>query len=147
MTEEEKNVNQKAESENTEDANKPDLTVVMPEPNRVVMPAEVYKEQPLSLQVFANFYISKFDEDDLEIMSLYDQVHNTVDINKYLLNNIHFPRKTLVKHALQYHDYNFKAILDEIVKDEQIDPETMLTFESWGTWYEKRRAKITGSLS
>lgn len=146
MTEEEKNTNQKAEEEKEEDEN-PDLKVVMPEANRVTMEPEEFKEQPDYLKVFANFYIAQFDLDDLEIINLYDKEHNMVDINKYLLNNIHFPRKTLIKHVLQYHDYNFKALLDEISKDEDIDPKEMKTYEDWSTWYEKRRGKIAGSLS
>ncbi|ARD06269.1 hypothetical protein B1745_00810 [Lactobacillus amylolyticus] len=146
MTEEEKNTNQKAEEEKDEDEN-PDFKVVMPKANRVTMEPEEFKEQPDYLKVFANFYIAQFGLDDLEIINLYDKNHNMVDINKYLLNNIHFPRKTLIKHVLQYHDYNFKALLDEISKDEDIDPEQMKTYEDWNTWYEKRRTKIPGSLS
>ena len=146
MTEEEKNTNQKAEEEKDEDEN-PDLKVVMPKADRVTMEPEEFKEQPDYLKVFANFYIAQFGIDDLEIIHLYDKNHNMVDINKYLLNNIHFPRKTLIKHVLQYHDYNFKALLDEISKDEDIDPKQMKTYEDWNTWYEKRRAKIPGSLS
>lgn len=146
MTEEEKNTNQKAEEEKDEDEN-PEFKVVMPKANRVTMEPEEFKEQPDYLKVFANFYIAQFGLDDLEIINLYDKNHNMVDINKYLLNNIHFPRKTLIKHVLQYHDYNFKALLDEISKDEDIDPEQMKTYEDWNTWYEKRRTKIPGSLS
>lgn len=146
LTEEEKNTNQKVEEEE-KDEEKSEFTVEMPEANRVVMEPEVFKEQPDYLKVFANFYIAQFDQDDLEIINLYDNSHNMVDINKYLLNNIHFPRKTLVAHALQYHDYNFKAILDEIAKDEDIDPTTMNTYEDWDSWYERRRNKIQNSLS
>lgn len=146
MTEEEKNTNQKAEEEEKEEEN-PELKVVMPEANRVTMEPEEFKEQPDYLKIFANFYIAQFDLDDLEIINLYDKSHNMIDINKYLLNNIHFPRKTLIKHVLQYHDYNFKALLDEISKDEDIDPKEMKTYEDWSTWYEKRRGKIAGSLS
>ncbi|MBD5430937.1 MAG: hypothetical protein HDR41_00470 [Lactobacillus sp.] len=146
MTEEEKNTNQKAEEEKKEDS-KPDMTVVMPEAERVTMDPEVYKEQPDYMKVFASFYISHFDLDDLEIINLYDKNHNTVDINKYILYNKHFSRKNLVKHVLQYHEHNFKALLDEIVADEGIDPESMVTYDAWEDWYEKRRGKIEGSLS
>ncbi|RVU69853.1 MULTISPECIES: hypothetical protein [Lactobacillus] len=147
MTEEEKNTNQKAEDQAKDEDENSDLEVVMPEANRVTMPAEEYKDQPDYLKTFANFYIAKFGEDDLEIINLYDENHNMVDINKYLLNNIHFPRKVLIKHVLQYHDYNFKNLLNEISKDEDIDPENMKTYEDWDAWYEKRRGKIAGSLS
>ena len=147
MTEEEKNTNQKAEEEEKEEDENPDLKVVMPEANRVTMEPEEFKEQPDYLKVFANFYIAQFDLDDLEIINLYDKNHNMVDINKYLLNNIKFPRKTLIKHVLQYHDYNFQALLDEISKEEDIDPKEMKTYEDWDAWYEKRRSKIPGSLS
>ena len=147
MTEEEKNTNQKAEDQDEKDEENPDLEVVMPEANRVTMEPEQFKEQPDYLKVFANFYIAQFDQDDLEIINLYDTNHNMVDINKYLLNNIHFPRKTLIKHVLEYHDYNFKAILDEITKEEDIDPENMKTYDDWNNWYEDRRGRIPGSLS
>ena len=147
MTEEEKNTNQKAEDQDEKDEENPDLEVVMPEANRVTMEPEQFKEQPDYLKVFANFYIAQFDQDDLEIMNLYDKNHNMVDINRYLLNNIHFPRKTLIKHVLEYHDYNFKAILDEITKEEDIDPENMKTYDDWNNWYEDRRGRIPGSLS
>lgn len=145
MTEEEKNTNQKAEEENKDE--NPDLKVVMPEANRTTMAPEEYKEQPDYLKVFANFYIAQFNLDDLEIINLYDTNHNMVDINDYLLNNIHFSRKNLVKHVLQYHDYNFEAILDEIAKKEDIDPKEMKTYDDWSNWYEKRRAEIPHSLS
>ena len=147
MTEEEKNTNQKAEDQDEKDEENPDLEVVMPEANRVTMEPEQFKEQPDYLKVFANFYIAQFDQDDLEIINLYDKNHNMVDINKYLLNNILFPRKTLIKHVLEYHDYNFKAILDEITKEEDIDPENMKTYDDWNNWYEDRRGRIPGSLS
>lgn len=147
MTEEEKNTNQKAEDQEETDEENPDLEVVMPEPNRVTMDPEEFKDQPDYLKIFANFYIAQFDQDDLEIINLYDKNHNMVDINKYLLNNIKFPRKSLIKHVLQYHDYNFKALLDEISKEEDIDPKEMKTYEDWDAWYEKRRSKIPGSLS
>ena len=147
MTEEEKNTNQKAEDQDEKDEENPDLEVVMPEANRVTMEPEQFKEQPDYLKVFANFYIAQFDQDDLEIINLYDKNHNMVDINKYLLNNIHFPRKTLIKHVLEYHDYNYKAILDEITKEEDIDPENMKTYDDWNNWYEDRRGRIPGSLS
>lgn len=147
MTEEEKNTNQKAEDQDEKDEENPDLEVVMPEANRVTMEPEQFKEQSDYLKVFANFYIAQFDQDDLEIINLYDKNHNMVDINKYLLNNIHFPRKTLIKHVLEYHDYNFKAILDEITKEEDIDPENMKTYDDWNNWYEDRRGRIPGSLS
>lgn len=140
---EEKNTNQNVEETEEND----DLKVVMPEPNRVTMDAEEYKEQPEYLKVFANFYIAHFDSRDLEIMNLYDTNHNIVDINHYLMDNIHFPRKTLVKHVLQYHDYNFKNLLDEMKKQENIDPESFSTFEDWDEWYEKRRSEIQSALS
>lgn len=148
MTEEEKNTNQQAEEqEEKEEDKKEEFKIVMPEANRVTMDQEEFKEQPDYLKIFANFYIAQFDQDDLEIINLYDKNHNMVDINKYLLNSIHFPRKTLIKHVLQYHDYNFEALLDEIAKDEDIDPKEMKTYEDWDAWYEKRRSKIPGSLS
>lgn len=119
----------------------------MPEAKLVVMDQEEFKEQPDYLKVFANFYIAEFDGRDLEIMNLYDTDHNIVDINNYLRNNIHFPRKTLVKHVLQWHDYNFKNLLDEMKKKENIDPESMNTYEAWEDWYEKRRSEIQSALS
>ena len=36
---------------------------------------------------------------------------------------------------------------EEIKKDEDIDPESMTTYEAWADWYEARRKKIPGSLS
>ena len=147
LTEEEKSINQNAEGQDTEKEEQ-DTTfdVVMPEANRVVMDKEEVKEQPEYLKTFANFYIAHFDQDDLEIMNLFDNSHNTVDINKYLLDNINFPRKKLIDHVLHTHDYNFKNLLKEIAK-EDVDPENMTTFEDWDSWYENRRAKIEGSLS
>ena len=145
LTEEEKNAQAQAYKE-TEEEND-DLKVVMPEANKTTMPKEEFKEQPDYLKVFANFYIAQFDEDDLEIINLYDENHNMVDINSYLLNNIHFPRKKLVEHVLQYHDYNFKNLLDVMVEKTGIKPEDMLTYEAWDKWYEEQRAKISSSLS
>ena len=49
-----------------------DFKVVMPEANKTTMPQEEFKEQPDYLKVFANFYIAEFDEDDLEVINLYD---------------------------------------------------------------------------
>lgn len=146
MTEEEKNTNQKAEDTEDKDED-PRFEVKMPEPNRVTMQQEEFKEQPDYLKVFANFYIAQFNLDDLEIINLYDKNHNMVDINDYLLNNIHFSRKNLIKHVLQYHDYNFQNLLDEIAKEEKIDPKEMKTYEDWDKWQEERRSKIPSSLS
>ncbi|MBW8061812.1 hypothetical protein [Lactobacillus helveticus] len=144
MTEEEKNAQAQADKETEEND---DLKVVMPEANKTTMPKEEFKEQPDYLKVFANFYIAQFDEDDLEIINLYDEKHNMVDINSYLLNNLHFPRKKLIDHVLQYHDYNFKNLLDVMIEKTGVKPEDMLTYEAWDKWYEEQRAKISSSLS
>lgn len=144
MTEEEKNAQAQADKETEEND---DLKVVMPEANKTTMPKEEFKEQPDYLKVFANFYIVQFDEDDLEIINLYDEKHNMVDINSYLLNNIHFPRKKLLDHVLQYHDYNFKNLLDVMIEKTGVKPEDMLTYEAWDKWYKEQRAKISSSLS
>ncbi|AUI73554.1 MAG: hypothetical protein DQL95_01025 [Lactobacillus helveticus] len=144
MTEEEKNAQAQADKETEEND---DLKVVMPEANKTTMPKEEFKEQPDYLKVFANFYIAQFDEDDLEIINLYDEKHNMVDINSYLLNNIHFPRKKLLDHVLQYHDYNFKNLLDVMIEKTGVKPEDMLTYEAWDKWYKEQRAKISSSLS
>lgn len=144
LTEEEKNAQAQADKETEEND---DLKVVMPEANKTTMPKEEFKEQPDYLKVFANFYIAQFDEDDLEIINLYDEKHNIVDINSYLSNNIHFPRKKLIDHVLQYHDYNFKNLLDVMIEKTGVKPEDMLTYEAWDKWYEEQRAKISSSLS
>ncbi len=144
LTEEEKNAQAQADKETEEND---DLKVVMPEANKTTMPKEEFKEQPDYLKVFANFYIAQFDEDDLEIINLYDEKHNMVDINSYLSNNIHFPRKKLIDHVLQYHDYNFKNLLDVMIEKTGVKPEDMLTYEAWDKWYEEQRAKISSSLS
>lgn len=144
MTEEEKNAQAQADKETEEND---DLKVVMPEANKTTMPKEEFKEQPDYLKVFANFYIAQFDEDDLEIINLYDEKHNMVDINSYLLNNIHFSRKKLLDHVLQYHDYNFKNLLDVMIEKTGVKPESMLTYEAWDKWYKEQRAKISSSLS
>lgn len=144
LTEEEKNAQAQADKETEEND---DLKVVMPEANKTTMPKEEFKEQPDYLKVFANFYIAQFDEDDLEIINLYDEKHNMVDINSYLLNNIHFPRKKLIDHVLQYHDYNFKNLLDVMIEKTGVKPEDMLTYEAWDKWCEEQRAKISSSLS
>lgn len=144
MTEEEKNAQAQADKETEEND---DLKVVMPEANKTTMPKEEFKEQPDYLKVFANFYIAQFDEDDLEIINFYDEKHNMVDINSYLLNNIHFPRKKLIDHVLQYHDYNFKNLLDVMIEKTGVKPEDMLTYAAWDKWYEEQRAKISSSLS
>ena len=144
LTEEEKNAQAQADKETEEND---DLKVIMPEANKTTMPKEEFKEQPDYLKVFANFYIAQFDEDDLEIINLYDEKHNIVDINSYLSNNIHFPRKKLIDHVLQYHDYNFKNLLDVMIEKTGVKPEDMLTYEAWDKWYEEQRAKISSSLS
>lgn len=144
LTEEEKNAQAQADKETEEND---DLKVVMPEANKTTMPKEEFKEQPDYLKVFANFYIAQFDEDDLEIINLYDEKHNMVDINSYLSNNIHFPRKKLIDHVLQYHDYNFKNLLDVMIEKTGVKPEDMLTYEAWDKWYEEQRTKISSSLS
>ena len=73
MTEDKKNTKETQEKEEFE--------VVMPEANRVEMPATEFKEQPDYLKTFANFYISKFDESDLEIMDVYDVNNDVIEIN------------------------------------------------------------------
>ena len=111
------------------------------------MPQEEFKEQPDYLKVFATFYIAEVDEDDLEVINLYDENHNMVDINRYVLNNIHFPRKKLVDHVLQYHDYNFKDLLKAMDEKTGVKPEEMLTYDAWETWDEDQRTKIHSALS
>lgn len=148
MTEEEKNTKQAEEAATDEEEEDSDeFEVVMPEANRVTMPEEQYEEEPDYLKVFANFYIAEFNAKDLEIMNSFDKNHNCVDINKYLQNNIHFPRKVLIKHVLHLHAYNFQNLLDAISKKTDLDYKNLKTYEDWVNWYEDRRRQIPGSLS
>ena len=119
----------------------------MPEPERVTMPAREVADQPAYLVNFANFYVSSFERDDLEIISEFDEDHNMVNINHYLLLNQPFSRKNLVKHVLIDHAHNFQAILDKMTAETGVDPEAMTTYEDWSKWYEAERAKIESSLS
>ena len=124
MTEDKKNTKETQEKEEFE--------VVMPEANRVEMPATEFKEQPDYLKTFANFYISKFDESDLEIMDVYDGNHDVIEINTYLTNNMAFSRQNLVKHVLN---------------QTGVDPQNMKTYEDWEKWYTDRRNEIKQTLS
>lgn len=150
MTENENNIkdttNEKDTANETEEEND-EIKVVMPKATWTTMPQEQFKEQPEYLQVFANFYIAKFNQRDLEVMSTYDVNSNMVDINHYLMDNIHFIRKELVRHVLQYHDKNFNQLVDEIVRQDQIDKQSMTSYEDWDNWYEQRRNNFSTSLS
>jgi hypothetical protein len=144
LTEKENNIKDTT-SENEQEND--EIKVVMPEATWTTMPQEQFKEQPEYLQVFTNFYIAKFNQRDLEVMSTYDVNSNMVDINHYLVDNIHFTRKELVRHALQYHDNNFHQLVDEIVRQDHIDKESMTSYEDWDNWYEERRNNFSTSLS
>lgn len=150
MTENENNIkdttNEKDTANETEEEND-EIKVVMPKATWTTMPQEQFKEQPEYLQVFANFYIAKFNQRDLEVMSTYDVNSNMVDINHYLMDNIHFIRKELVRHVLQYHDNDFNQLVDEIVRQDQIDKQSMTSYEDWDNWYEQRRNNFSTSLS
>lgn len=124
-----------------------DLEVVVPQANWKTMPQEEFTSQPDYLQIFADFYIAQFNERDLEIMDAYDTDANMVDINHYIIDNINFSRRELVKHVLQYHGQNFQNLVDEIVKQDNIAPTEMTTYQDWENWYEDRRSHITNSLS
>lgn len=143
MTEEEKN----AQVDNQQDQTTDEFEVVMPEATRSEMTATGFKDQPDYLENFANFYISKFNQNDLEIMNLFDKNHNIVDIDDYLINNQSFSRKELVKHVLNIHDYNFENLLKEINSETGLDAEKLASYEDWDTWYESRRKLIPGTLS
>jgi hypothetical protein len=150
LTENENNIkdttNEKDTANETEEEND-EIKVVMPKATWTTMPQEQFKEQPEYLQVFANFYIAKFNQRDLEVMSTYDVNSNMVDINHYLMDNIHFIRKELVRHVLQYHDNDFNQLVDEIVRQDQIDKQSMTSYEDWDNWYEQRRNNFSTSLS
>ena len=139
MTEDKKNTKETQEKEEFE--------VVMPEANRVEMPATEFKEQPDYLKTFANFYISKFDESDLEIMDVYDGNHDVIEINTYLTNNMAFSRQNLVKHVLNIHANRFLDMLNNIQKHTGVDPQNMKTYEDWVKWYTDRRNENKQTLS
>ena len=139
MTEDKKNTEETQEKEEFE--------VVMPEANRVEMPATEFKEQPDYLKTFANFYISKFDESDLEIMDVYDGNHDVIEINTYLTNNMAFSRQNVVKHVLNIHAERFMDMLNNIQKQTGVDPQNMKTYEDWNKWYTDRRNEIKQTLS
>lgn len=141
MTEEEKK-NQEGQEEENED-----LEVVVPEANKTDMTKHEFKEEPDYLVNFANFYIAKFDESDLEIINTFDEHHDMVDINLYLTNNIDFSRKALIKHVLDVHDYNFQRLLDEIKAKTGLSPESLKTYEDWDNWYTDQRGQLPQSLS
>lgn len=139
MTEDKKNTEETQEKEEFE--------VFMPEANRVEMPATEFKEQPDYLKTFANFYISKFDESDLEIMDVYDGNHDVIEINTYLTNNMAFSRQNLVKHVLNIHANRFLDMLNNIQKQTGVDSQNMKTYEDWEKWYTDRRNEIKQTLS
>lgn len=144
MTEKENNIK---EQDNEQEQENEDLKVVMPDAEWTTMPDEEFDEQPDYLKVFTDFYIAKFNQRDLEIMNMYDVNSNMVDINHYVIDNINFGRRELVKHALQYHANNFQGIVDEIVKQDKVEPEKMTSYKDWDNWYEDRRDNISTSLS
>ena len=147
MTEKENNSTDKDNEKEQEKDKKEEIKVVMPDPEWTTMPQEEFAEQPDHLTVFADFYIAKFNQNDLEIMNLYDDNSNMVDINHYLLDNIHFSRKELVKHVLQYHAQNFQNIIDQIADKDNVDATKMTSYDDWDNWYEDRRNNIPTSLS
>lgn len=144
MTEDTQN-NTKNEQEAVEEDEQ--FKVVVPEAERVEMPAIQYAEQPDYLKVFANFYISKFEESDLEIMDTFDGNHDVVEINIYITNNAIFSRKTLIKHILNVHADRFKDILANIKEKTGTDPESMKTYADWDNWYDDQRNQITQTMS
>lgn len=144
MTEKENNIK---EQDNEQEQENEDLKVVMPDAEWTTMPDEEFDEQPDYLKVFTDFYIAKFNQRDLEIMNMYDVNSNMVDINHYVIDNINFGRRELVKHSLQYHANNFQSIVDEIVKQDNVEPEKMTSYKDWDNWYEDRRDNISTSLS
>ena len=147
MTEKENNSTDKDNEKEQEKDEKEEIKVVMPDAEWTTMPQEEFAEQSEHLTVFADFYISKFNQRDLEIMNLYDDNSNMVDINHYLLDNIHFSRKELVKHVLQYHAQNFQSIIDQIADKDNVDATKMTSYDDWDNWYEDRRNNIPTSLS
>ena len=144
LTEKENNIK---EQDNEQEQENEDLKVVMPDAEWTTMPDEEFDEQPDYLKVFTDFYIAKFNQRDLEIMNMYDVNSNMVDINHYVIDNINFGRRELIKHALQYHANNFQSIVDEIVKQDKVEPEKMTSYTDWDNWYENRRDNISTSLS
>ena len=142
MTEESK---KNTEEENVEEDER--FEVVMPEANRVEMPKAEFAEQPDYLKVFADFYISRFEAADLEIMESYDGNHNMIEINTYITNNEAFTRSNLVKHVLNVHAKRFEEILANIKDKTGVDPESMKTYADWDKWYLDRRNEIQQSMS
>lgn len=134
-------------NENPEEEENEEIEVVIPEPNRVEMPATEYKEQPEYLKNFANFYIARFEEVDLEIMDSFDDNHNVAEINRYIINNESFSRKDLIKHVLQVHSDRFENLLTNIKSETGIDPEELKTYADWNKWYVDCRNKIIETLS
>lgn len=142
MTEESK---KNTEEENLEEDEK--FKVVIPEANRVEMPKAEFPEQPDYLKVFADFYISRFEAADLEIMESYDGNHNMIEINTYITNNDSFSRSNLIKHVLNIHAKRFEEILANIKDKTGADPESMKTYADWDQWYLDRRNEIQQSMS
>ena len=136
-------------TESTENVEEEDeqFKVVMPEAERTEMPAVQFAEQPDYLKVFANFYVSKFEETDLEIMDTFDGNHDVIEINTYLINNEPFGRRNLVKHVLNVHADRFKNILNNIKEKTGADPESMKTYEDWSAWYTEQRNNIPQTMS
>lgn len=150
LTEKENNIkdtDNEKEQDKEKELKEEELKVVMPEATWTTMPQTEFTEQPDYLQVFTYFYIAKFNQQDLEIMNLYDTNSNMVDINHYLLDNIHFEQKELMQHALQYHAQNLQNIVDEIIRQDNIKAAEMTSYDDWDNWYENRRDNISTSLS
>lgn len=148
MTEEENKIKeQEQEQDQEKEKENNELKVVMPDAEWTTMSEQKFADQPEYLKVFTDFYLAKFNQRDLEIMNMYDVNSNMVDINHYVMDNINFGRRELIRHALQYHAKNFQSIIDEIVKENQVDLEKMISFNDWDNWYEERRKNISTSLS
>ncbi|MCF6164539.1 MULTISPECIES: hypothetical protein [Furfurilactobacillus] len=99
--------------------------------------------QTTALTDFANFYITLWRRNNLELITQYDQQHGYIqDINRELATNRSFTPERERDTSIQFSKNDYIRLLDEIgVKFHSTgNPET-----DWSTWYDQHFAALSKS--
>ncbi|HAT54895.1 MAG TPA: hypothetical protein DCW31_06605 [Lactobacillus sp.] len=99
--------------------------------------------QTTALTDFANFYITLWRRNNLELVTQYDQQHGYIqDINRELATNRSFTPDRERDTSITFNKKDYMALIDEIgVKFHNTgNPET-----DWKTWYDQQFAALSNS--
>ncbi|MGX4763884.1 hypothetical protein [Holzapfeliella sp. JNUCC 72] len=97
---------------------------------------------------FVLFYIDRLKNDNLELLTYYDRPHHlTMDLNRFIIQNINVPDYELMRKCLFNQGDRFKMLINDIAEQGNEEVHNFETLSDWNNWYHEERGSVHDSIS